>query len=263
VRLLRRHVLGDVGAGPFGEIVPSVQAVDAFAGGRQGLLRQVHRIGAHVRDEALLVEGLGRPHRLPGAEPELAIGLLLQRGGDEGRRRPPDHRLLLGRHDDPRAAYQPGPQGLRLDLAEQHHIAVGDQAAGLLVEVLAGGHPLAAQLHQRGGKLLRLVVHPGLQVPVDRRVEGPSLTLPEHQEAHRHRLHPARGEPVCDLLPEQGREGVAVEPVQNTAGFLRPDQHLIDRPGVVERVADGLASDLVEDHSANRHPGLEHLGEVP
>ena len=52
-----------------------------------GLLRQVDRVGPHVGDEAALVQPLGRAHRVAGAEPQLAVGFLLQRRGGERRRR--------------------------------------------------------------------------------------------------------------------------------------------------------------------------------
>src|SRR5262245_14659102 len=54
-----------------------------------GLAGDLHRVGPHVGDEPhgplaaqvdSLVELLGQRHRLPGREPELAAGLLLERG---------------------------------------------------------------------------------------------------------------------------------------------------------------------------------------
>jgi hypothetical protein len=48
-----------------------------------GDLRQVGRIGTHVRDVAILVQALGHLHGPPGSETQFAIRFLLQRAGGE------------------------------------------------------------------------------------------------------------------------------------------------------------------------------------
>src|SRR5690606_40702584 len=81
--------------------------------------------------------------------------------------------------------------------------------------------------------------------------------------ADRHRLDAAGGEAEGDLLPEEGREPVADEPVEDAARLLRPHQAVVEGPGVLERALDGVAGDLVEDQALVGNLGLEQLQQVP
>src|SRR5690606_16253540 len=67
-----------VAARAVGEVLRAVAPADRVAGRGERLGREVHRVGAHVGDVAVLVEGLRHTHRLAGGEAELAAGLLLQ-----------------------------------------------------------------------------------------------------------------------------------------------------------------------------------------
>ena len=52
-----------------------------------GLLRQIHRVGTHIGDEAVFVQGLGGAHGVAGIHPQFARGFLLQRRSGERRGR--------------------------------------------------------------------------------------------------------------------------------------------------------------------------------
>ena len=102
-----------------------------------------------------------------------------------------------------------------------------------------------------------------VEVPPGGRAElhpGP-LALDDH--AGGHRLDPAGREPGHDLLPEDGRDLVAVEAVEDAAGLLGVDQAPVEVAPVLHGPGDGRGGDLVEDHPLHRHLGREDLGEVP
>ena len=86
VRLLGVLHLGGVGARGVGEVLGAVQLAHLVARRADRGARERRGVGTHVGDEAVLVEPLRDRHRHAGAHPELAAGLLLQRGGAEGRR---------------------------------------------------------------------------------------------------------------------------------------------------------------------------------
>jgi hypothetical protein len=65
------------------------------------------------------------------------------------------------------------------------------------------------------------------------------------------------------LLPQHGRDLVAVEPVEDAPRLLRVDQRLVHRPRVGERLVDRALGDLVEDHPPRRHLRLQLLQQVP
>ena len=101
------------------------------------------------------------------------------------------------------------------------------------------------------------------EVPVLGRDEGDPLALALDDEPRRDRLHPARGEAARDLLPQDGRDLVAVQPVEDAPRLLRVHESLVDDARVLERTRDRLSRDLVEHHAADRNLRLQHLDEVP
>ena len=220
-----------------------------------GLLGHPHRVGAHVGDQAhralrseldALVELLGQHHRLLGREVELAAGVLLQGGRDERRGRvapplAPGHRL-----HPPLLAVEGGHHRERLGLRGQ---------VGLLAAYLA-----------QGRLELRRLLGPEASVerPVLGRDEGLDLALALGDQAHRHRLHPPRREAAPDLVPEQGRELVADEPVQDAARLLRVDLVGVDLSRVLERLLHRPLRDLVEQDAVDLGAlDPELLGKVP
>jgi len=72
-------------------VLRAILAFDVLRGLGKRLICHVGRVGPHVRDQACLlvadgyafVQLLGDGHCASGGEPELAVGLLLERAGDE------------------------------------------------------------------------------------------------------------------------------------------------------------------------------------
>src|SRR5690606_25893097 len=119
VRLLGQLRALLVAARRVGLVLLAVAAPDRRAGGVRGLVREVHRVGAHVGDVAVLVQRLRHAHRLARREAELAAGLLLQRRGRERRGGGARLLALLDLDDPPRGALGGLRQGARGPLVEQ------------------------------------------------------------------------------------------------------------------------------------------------
>ena len=103
----------------------------------------------------------------------------------------------------------------------------------------------------------------GLEIPVDPAAKRAPLFLPLHDEPHGHALHAARAQPGLHLLPEDRRERVAVETIENPAALLGPHEVLVHAGGVRQRLFHRVFGNLVEDDPADRHLWLQHLGQVP
>ena len=113
----------------------------------------------------------------------------------------------------------------------------------------------------------RAVERAGCERPFDVPVVGGDerhpRTLALDDESRRDGLHAPGGEPRHDLLPEDRRDLVAVEAVEDAPRLLRVDEPVVDVARVLERALDRVARDLVEDHAPHRHLRLQHLEEVP
>jgi hypothetical protein len=137
------------------------------------------------------------------------------------------------------------------------------------LEVLTGGDAVPVERDEGGVEGARPVgdlrVHGqrGEDVPVLGAAERHPLPFALHDDAGRHRLHPAGRQPRHDLLPQHRRDLVAVQPVQDAARLLGVDQVPVDLAGVGYGRLDGRLGDLVEDHPLDRHLGLERLHQVP
>src|ERR1700747_703909 len=86
------------------------------------------------------------------------------------------------------------------------------------------------------------------QVPPLGGAEGDPLALALHDEARGDRLDAAGRKPAHDLLPEDRRDLVAVEPVEDAPRLLRVDEPLVDVARLSECLLDRVAGDLLEDH---------------
>ena len=223
----------------------------------------MHRIGAHVGDEPPLVKGLGGAHRFPGREPQLAVGLLLQSAGGEGRHRFAQRGLLLHRRYPPRGVLHRLLEGAGLGLAEQPRFGTGLEGAGGLVEIATTGDPLPLHMAELGLKAVARLHQFGFEIPVAAAAEGPTGPLPLHQQAHRHRLHPTGRKSPGHLLPEQRREGVAHQAIEDAAGLLGVHELHVEFAGALQGPADRLLGDLVEHHPLDGHLGGEQLQQVP
>jgi len=92
---------------------------------------------------------------------------------------------------------------------------------------------------------------------VERHVEVPvllgrkrlDLVFAVDDHARGHRLHAAGGEAPADLAPEQRRELVADDAVEDAARLLGVHQILIDLARRGDALGDDLLRDLVEGHA--------------
>ena len=172
-------------------------------GRRQRLVRQRRRVGAHVGDEALLVEALGHLHRALGAEAELAPGLLLQRRGHEGGGGRAPERPLGHRADGEVPVGQRRGDGGRLLLAQNPDVPLAGPLTAL-VEVLAGRDRRAIERDERGPETRRrLGVGEGaLDPPPRRRAEAHAGPLPLDHHAGGDTLDPPGRKTGQDLAPQ-------------------------------------------------------------
>ena len=94
-------------------------------------------------------------------------------------------------------------------------------------------------------------------------MESAALFFAADQQPHGDRLHPSGGKARRDLLPKQRRHGIADQPIQNAACFLRAYQLVIDAAVIEQRRFDGFARDFVKNHPPYRDFRLEHLHQMP
>ena len=102
---------------------------------------------------------------------------------------------------------------------------------------------------QKGAALGAVRGEPGVQRPVFLGLEGRNLMLPVADHPGGYGLDPSSGQAAADFLPQQRRELVAHNPVQNPPGLLGVHQVLVDGPGGRDGLVDHLFGDLVEGHT--------------
>src|SRR6185295_4192073 len=192
------------------------------------------------------VQLLREAHRALCAQAELARSFLLQRRRRERRRRVAAALLALDRRDADFAA------GRRFDRGA--HVAsllfVGD---GELLDFLA------VILDQpRRERLLRLL-DVGIDSPVLARLEARDLFFALADHAQRRALHAAGGGAgQAGLLPQQRRQIETDQVVERATRLLRVHQVLRNPARLLDRLADGVARDLVED-DAMHVLAVEHI----
>src|SRR5206468_4542540 len=139
------------------------------------------------------------------------------------------------------------------------HARLRVETEALVVEPLP---PDLGETRREGRRLARL--EPCLDRPVLLGREGADLALALADDADGDRLHAARREPAAHLVPEQRRELVADQPVEDAARLLRVEAVLVELAGLLERLEDRLLRDLVEQHAVDvLPPRAELLRDVP
>ncbi len=217
---------------------------DKLAGRVACLIADSSRVGAHVGDQAdgsltraqvdALVERLGDLHRATNAHLKLPRGLLLQRRGRKRGGRVAPNFAFLDRADPISGAFE----------RPQCHVGFGLRSQ---LELLAGVR------YQLGGKwdvgIGRQRCDPRQErgnAPVFLRNEGADLAFPVDDQLDRHRLHAPRGEPAAHFRPEQRRDFISDEPVENSPGLLCVHAAHIDMMGVFESRESRRFRDLVK-----------------
>ena len=134
---------------------------------------------------------------------------------------------------------------------------------GPLALLVSNGLELGVAIHQPGrgcgilrqhrGDLPRLVGH-----------MSPDQLLTVDNQHHRHALDPPGRESSGDLLPQQRRDLVADDAVENASSLLRVDHVHVDRARRLEGAVDGLLGHRVEDHPLEPlRRQVQFLGQVP
>ena len=247
--------LGLVAVGLAVVVVAAPAAENVILCRGQGLLGEALGVGTHIGNEThgadagdlhALIELLGQGHGLLGRHAQLPGGLLLEGGGDKGRRGRPLFLGALDAENPELPALQGGGDGLGLGLAVKLPllgvpVEPGRKAAGLL-------HPV--QVHVDGPVLLG--------------DKGPDLVLPVHHQPCGHRLDPARREAPAHLFPQQRRELIAHDPVENPPGLLGVHQVLVDGPGLLDGLGHDALGDFIEGDPVDLVVGNVQQGlEVP
>ena len=237
-------------------VLLAVAGLNKTLGSGNGLLGEAQGVGTHIGDQThgalagdvyALIELLGDRHSAGGGHVQFAAGLLLEGGGGEGRRG--IAKLLLAFHlgHGEGSGGHFGHDSLGFLLAVQFHLLLPAVEHGLEAAQV-GAHPL--QVHLDGPVLLGL--------------EGADLLLPLHHQAGCHRLHTAGRQATADLLPQQRRQLIAHDAVQNTPGLLSIHQVLVDGPGGGNGLVDHLFGDLVEGDPVGLFIGdVQKLLQVP
>ncbi len=101
------------------------------------------------------------------------------------------------------------------------------------------------------------------EVPVLGGAERDALAFPLDDEAGGDGLDAARRQLRHDLLPQDRRDFVAVEAVEDAAGLLGVDELLVQLARVGDGGADRVLGDLVEHHTLDGDLRLENFLEVP
>ena len=211
----------------------------------------------------VLVEALGHLHGVPGGEAVLAVGLLLQRAGGEGRIGPRRVGLVFQVRRPGTARFADAAATRWPALVQQQQRIF--QPAGGRVEVAAGGNAAAVERDQ-----FRLESSPPADAwrtcpagPSRWPAERHPLPLALDDQPHGNALHPAGRQPRPDLPPQQRRNVVAVEPIDDPPHLLRPHQVVVDLPRAAKRLANGLFGDFMENQPVDGHLRLQDLAEVP
>jgi hypothetical protein len=155
------------------------------------------------------------------------------------------------------------------DVGEPCGVVVGKQRdvlAGehtVLIEVLAAGDAGVAEACQRRAERAALRGELYGEVGVARRPKRETFFLAIDDEAYGDALHAAGAQAGLDFLPEDRRQRIAVEAIENAAALLGAYQVVVDVVRLRDRLLDGLLRNLVKDDALDRDLRPEHLEEVP
>ena len=230
--------------------------LDAGIGQRGG-------VRTHISNVSVFIQTLRDAHGALRGKAQLATGLLLQGGRHERWVRAAGVGLFFDASNPHRGSHQAICQMFCPGFI-QHDRAAFELAR--IIEIAALGHLFPIDGGELGAETIRLAirrVHFCCQIPVFGGDERHALALALHDHAGGHGLHASGGQARHDLLPQHGRNLIAVEAVQHTAGFLGIHEVIVQLAGIFRGSQDGGLGDLVEHHAAHRHLRLEYLQQVP
>ena len=180
---------------------------------------------------------------------------MLQCAGGERRNGPAHRGLFLDGGDTPIRRLKSKREGASVVFAQEAHLAALLEAAGAFIEIIAGGDFRPAEVRELGIKADALLLERSFQIPVAPTAKGASSPLSLYEQADSHGLNTSGREPPGNFLPQQRREGVADQSVEDSSGFLGMHQLHIELTCVIECPGDRLFCDLVKHHPLDRDLG--------
>ena len=115
-----------------------------------------------------------------------------------------------------------------------------------------------------GGKAAVVPVQNRVQQPVFLALEGLDLLLPVHHHPGGHGLDAPGGEALFHLPPQQRRELIAHDAVQDAPRLLGVHQILVDPAGMLDALGDDFLGDFVEGDALGLFLGqIQQFLEVP
>ena len=206
--------------------------LDELSTADYGILAEIGGIRTHVGNKTGLVQSLGQHHGFLDAETHAVTGRLLQRRGNKGCRRTGSGRLVFALDHLEAASLEPLNVLLALSLV--------DRAVGLVV-ITADFEP-----DRVFGALGRKVC---MQLPEFFRHKLPDLPLPLHNQSHGDGLHTPRRQAPGNLCPQQRRNHITHNTVQEPAGLLRIHPVVIQIARILEGFLNRPLGDLVKHYT--------------
>ena len=131
------------------------------------------------------------------------------------------------------------------------------------IKVPARGDTLALKAVELGRKSTIAGAEGRTQVPELCRTELHAVPLTFHHHTHSNGLNTPGGKLRLDLPPKDGRDLIAVDPVEHPAGLLGFHKRCVELASLCKGVVHRTLGDLVEYHALEGHLGLEQFQEVP
>ena len=242
-----RILLPFINVGLGRDILSAVAVGDEFPNFGEGFRADSRGIGTHIGDKThrafgsqfdAFIEALRDHHRALDAETQFAGGLLLQGGSDKRR-----HRVafLLA-------------SGHRLHDIVRVGQLIDDFGGSFFAGYFDCFVVLFSEVRFENGRLLS--VQADVDGPILALLEGADFAFPFHDKPECDGLNPAGGESAADFVPEQRRDFVADQAVENAASLLCFHQMDVDGHRGFERFLDGVRGDFIEHHAIHRRAVL-------
>ena len=92
----------------------------------------------------------------------------------------------------------------------------------------------------------------GIEGPILDRHKRLDLAFPFNDEAQSYGLHPARGQAAAHLVPQQRRDLITHDAIEDASRLLCVDKIAIDIPGMFKGVVHRLGGNFIKRYATNR-----------
>ena len=194
------------------------------------------RVGTHIRNQTLyartdvnpFIELLSHHHGLTSPEINLICGILLHRGSRIGQRSIASTLFLFDAVD-----YKVITLEVRKDVFD--------------LVVVRQLHLFTIHTVEAGLKLTSSFLEGSVNRPVFFWFKGINFILPVDNQLECDRLHPTSRQAFFDFLPENRRNGITNQAIQNSASLLRIDQIHINLAWLFKSILDRIFGNFIED----------------